>query len=163
MSEETGKARPYVHLVEGLDPVEIMQGASAALRTIVDRLGPEAVDRKPAPEKWSVREILCHIADCEVAWAWRLRLIYGSDHPELQPFEQDPWARAYVGPQHTAEAALVAFTALRTWNLAFIQSFTEADKQRTAHHPEIGDLTLWTVVEIAAGHDLHHLQSMGKL
>ncbi len=162
MSEETAIIRPYVHLVEGQDPAEVMRGTSARLRAVVDRLGPEAVSTKPAPGKWSVRETLCHIADCEVAWAWRLRLLYGADHPQIQPFEQDPWARAYDSSKYTADAALVAFTALRTWNLALIETFSEADKQRTGHHPEIGDLTLWTAVEIIAGHDVHHLTTLEK-
>ncbi len=163
MSEETGKVRPYVHLVEGRDPAEVMLSTPAALRAVIERLGPAAVDTKPAPGKWSVRELLCHIADCEVAWAWRLRLIYGADNPQVQPFEQDPWARAYDGVQYTADAALASFTALRTWNLALIETFSEADKSRPAHHPEIGDITLWTVVKIAAGHDLHHLHALDKL
>ena len=163
MSEETVKVRPYVHLVEGQDPAEVMRSTPERLRAIVERLGPTAVDTRPAPGKWSVRELLCHIADCEIAWAWRLRTIYGADHPEIQPFEQDPWARAYDGVQYTTAAALDALAALRVWNLALIETFSDADKQRTAHHPEIGELTLWTVVQIAAGHDLHHLHALEKL
>ena len=163
MSEETAKVRPYVHLVEGQDPASVMRGTPLRLRAIVDRIGPAAVEQKPAPGKWSVRELLCHIADCEIAWAWRIRYIYGADDAQVQPFEQDPWARAYNGVQYTADAALAAFSALRTWNLALIETFSEADKLRAAHHPEMGDITLWTVVEIAAGHDLHHLQAMEKL
>lgn len=93
VSEETAKSRPYVHLVEGRDPTEVMRATPAKLRAIVEQLGPDAVDTRSAPGKWSVRELLCHIADCEVAWAWRLRLIYGADNPQVQPFEQDPWAR----------------------------------------------------------------------
>ncbi|MGI4854259.1 MAG: DinB family protein [Janthinobacterium lividum] len=163
MSEETAKSLPYVHLVEGRDAAEVMRSTPAKLHAIVERLGPAAVNTRPAPGKWSVRELLCHIADCEVAWAWRLRLIYGADNPQVQPFDQDPWARAYDGVQYTAEAALAAFTALRTWNLALIETLSEADKLRPAHHPEIGSITLWAVVKIAAGHDVHHLRALDKL
>ena len=80
--------------------------------------------------------------------------------PLVQPFDQDPWARAYDGVRYTAEAAITTFTVLRTWNLALIETFSEADKRRPAHHPEIGDVTLWAIVEIAAGHDLHHLKAL---
>lgn len=161
MSEETANI-PYAHLLDGRDPAEVMRTTPAELRGLVERLGPEAADTRPAPGRWSVRELLCHIADCEVAWAWRLRLVYGADKPAVQPFEQDPWARAYDGVRYTTEAALATFEAMRTWNLALIETFSEADKARPAHHPEIGDLSLWTLVEIAAGHDLHHLKALEK-
>lgn len=163
MSEETAHERPYIHLLAGQDPAAVLRATPAALQATVTRLGQDAVNTQPAPGKWSVRELLCHIADCEVAWAWRLRQTYGSDKPLLQPFDQDPWARAYDGVQYTTETALATFTALRTWNLALIETFSEADKARPAHHPEIGDLSLWHIVEIAAGHDLHHLRALDKL
>ena len=162
MSEETAHERPYIHLLAGRDPAEILRATPAELRAVVERLGPDAVNTRPAPERWSVRELLCHIADCEVAWAWRLRQTYGSDKPQLQPFEQDPWARAYDGVLYTTDTALNTFTTLRAWNLALIETFSEADKARPAHHPEIGDLSLWHIVEIAAGHDLHHLKALEK-
>ena len=162
MSEETSLKHPYIDRLAGQGPAEVMRGTAARLRAVVERLGPEAVDRKSAPNKWSVREILCHIADCEVAWAWRLRQIYGADNPEVQPFEQDPWARAYDGIAYTAETALATFHAIRNWNLALIETFSAADKARPAHHPEIGHITLWNTVEIIAGHDLHHLSSLEK-
>ena len=160
MSEEAALKRPYTHMLEGRDPAEVLRATPARLQSVLARMSPDAIGQRPGPKKWSVREILCHIADCEVAWAWRLRLIYGADKPLVQPFEQDPWARAYDGVQYTADAALAVFTALRTWNLALIETFSEADKQRPAHHEELGDITLWTVVEIAAGHDLHHLKTL---
>ena len=83
--------------------------------------------------------------------------------PGLQPFEQDAWARAYNGVEYTTEAARSTWIPLRRWNLALIDGLSEADKHRPATHPELGAITLWTVVEIAAGHDLHHLNSLEKL
>ena len=161
MSEE--KARPYVHLLEGRDPVEILRATPSRLIKILTALPPEAVEHKPASHKWSIREILCHLADCEVAWAWRLRHVYGSDNPTLQAFEQDAWARAYDGVEYTTEAARSTWVPLRRWNVALIDGLSEADKRRPATHPELGNITLWNIVEIAAGHDLHHLGALEKL
>ncbi len=161
MSEE--KARPYVHLLEGRDPAEVLRGTPSRLIKVLTALPPETIEHKPAPHKWSIREILCHMADCEVAWAWRLRAVYGADNPALQPFEQDAWARAYDGVEYTTEAARSTWIPLRRWNVALIDGLTEADKQRPAAHPELGNVTLWNIVEIAAGHDLHHLNALEKL
>jgi uncharacterized damage-inducible protein DinB len=161
MSEE--KARPYVHLLEGRDPVEVLRTTPARLAKVLTALTPEQIEFKPAPHKWSIREILCHLADCEVAWAWRLRAVYGAENPDLQPFEQDAWARAYGDAAYTTEAARAVWQPLRRWNLALIEGLSETDKQRPATHPELGNITLWNIVEIAAGHDLHHLNSLEKI
>ncbi len=124
---------------------------------------PDEIATRPTPEKWSLREILCHMADCELAWAWRLRQVYGEDNPALQSFEQDPWARAYDGILFTADTALHTWRAVRAWNLALIETLSPQDKARPAQHPSAGPITLWTLVEIAAGHDLHHLAGLEKL
>lgn len=163
MSEETVPARPYVHLLNGSDPAEVMRATPERLAGILSRLSAAQIANPPAPGKWSVREILCHIADCEVAWAWRLRQTYGEPHPTLQPFEQDAWARAYRGSSYTFEAAWGTWKVLRAWNLSLLDTLSEGDKMRPARHPELGELTLWNIVEIAAGHDLHHLSGLEKL
>lgn len=162
MSEETMPVAPYTHLLDGRDAAEVLRATPARLRSLLARWSAEQIADKPAPGKWSLRELLCHLADCEVTWAWRFRQVYGEENPTLQPFEQDPWARAYDGVGYTAEAALRTWQALRDWNLAFIETLSEEDKRRPVHHPEVGPLTLWTLVETAAGHDLHHLSGLGK-
>ncbi len=163
MSEEQTIARPYVHLLEGRDPLEVLRSIPARLTKALSSMTPEQIDFKPSPHKWSTREILCHMADCEIVWAWRFRDIYGSNSPILQPFEQDDWARAYEGPGYTAEAARATWSATRRWNLALLESLTEEQKHRPATHPEMGQITLWTVVEIAAGHDVHHVAQLEKV
>ena len=163
MSEETVPARPYVHLLNGRNPAEVMRSTPDRLKSRLSTLSAEQIANAPAPGKWSVREILCHMADCEVAWAWRLRKTYGEDRPALQPFEQDAWARAYGGSGYTAEAALRTWEALRAWNLALLDTLSEPEKTRSAEHATLGELTLWKIVEIAAGHDLHHLDALEKL
>lgn len=163
MSEEAALARPYVHLLEGRDPIAILRETPGRLSDLLKTLTPEQIEHKPAPHKWSIREILCHLADCEVAWAWRLRLMYATDNPLLQPFDQDVWARAYDGVGYTTAAARSTWTALRQWNLDLIEGLSEEHKRRSAQHPELGSVTLATVIEIAAGHDVHHLSSLEKV
>ncbi len=167
MSEEATLARPYVHLLEGRDPAQVLRETPGKLAELLRALSPEAIESKPAPGKWSIRELLCHLADCELAWAWRLRIVYGSADdetgPVLQTFEQDTWARAYDGSSYTTSAARATWSAVRQWNLALLDSLSEEDKRRRASHPELGPVTLWHIAEIAAGHDLHHLAGLEKL
>ncbi len=161
MSEETVPFIPYVKLLEGRDPLEVLAATPAQLATLLDGRTPEQIERKPSTTKWNLREIVAHMADCEIAWSWRLRQVLSEDNPMLQPFEQDRWATIYAS--YSITQARATWDALRAWNLAFLGGLTETQKHRAATHPEIGKLTLWTVASIAAGHDLHHLHSLERV
>ncbi len=149
---------PYASVLGTLDPQQVIAETPARFAAIYDALTPEQAEASPAPGKWSLREVMCHLADCEVAWAWRLRYAYERENAVMQPFEQDPWARMYG--QYTLAQARATFDALRAWNIAFIKGLTDEDKRKFTTHPERGAETLWTLVEIIAGHDLHHLQRL---
>jgi uncharacterized damage-inducible protein DinB len=153
-------AIPYVHLLEGRDPLEVLAATPQRLASLLDPLSAEEIEHQPAPGKWNFREVMAHLADCELVWGWRLRQIYGEDNPTLQPFDQDAWARAYSS--YSYEQARTTWQALRSWNLAFLRGLSEADKSRPATHLEHGKLTLWTIASIAAGHDLHHLAAIER-
>ncbi len=141
------------------DPVEVMAETPRRLAAVVEGLSAAEIEAKPGPGKWSVREILAHLADCEMAFGFRLRQVYGGVR-EIQPFDQDEWARAYGS--YSARLALATFAGLRDWNLAFVGGLSEADKALPAFHPERGEMVLWTVVETIAGHDLHHLAALER-
>jgi uncharacterized damage-inducible protein DinB len=150
---------PYAGALGGRDPVEVIAQTPGRLAQVVDGLTAVEIEARPAPGKWNVREILAHLADCEMAFGFRMRQSYGGE-TLVQPFDQDAWARAYG--VYSAEQALATFVALRAWNLAFVGGLTEADKQLPAVHPERGEMVLWTIVETMAGHDLHHLAALKK-
>jgi predicted acyltransferase len=148
---------PYAGALGGRDPVAVMAETPRRLEVLVGGVSAAQIEARPGPGKWSVREILAHLADCEIAFGFRLRQVCAGA-PVMQPFDQDDWARAY--PNYSAGLALATFVALRDWNLAFIAGLSETDKQRAGMHPERGEMVLWTIVETMAGHDLHHLKAL---
>ncbi len=158
MSEETVPALPYLHLFDNRDPIDVLSATAEQLAHLLDGLTPEQFERKPAPNKWNLREILAHLADVEIVWSWRFRQVLGTDNPDLEPLEQDNWAKSYSG--YSVEQARAVWAALRAWNLAFLRTLSEEDRKRTATHAKMGSVTLWTLAAIAAGHDLHHLRSL---
>ena len=149
---------PYSHMLAGRDPQQVIVETPSRLLAFYDALTPEQAETRAAPGKWNLRELMCHLADCEIAWSWRLRYAYEKDMAIMQPFEQDPWARMYA--HYTLAEARATFAALRSWNVAFVRGLSEAGKRKPIMHPEHGELTLWTLVEIMAGHDLHHLAAL---
>ena len=114
-----------------------------------------------AAGKWSARDIVSHLADCEIAFGYRLRQILAEDHHVIQPFNQDKWAAPYATMD--ANQALLLFEALRNWNVALLKTVTPAQMQKTVTHPERGTMTFQTIVETMAGHDLNHLKQLEEI
>ena len=158
MQTTTLQTNHYIALLEGRDPGDVMAETLGRLAVLLDGVTAEEAERSPAPGKWSLREVMAHLADCEIVWSWRMRQILGEDNPRLQPFDQDKWAKAYSA--YSFAQAFSTWKALRAWNLDFLRGLTEVDKERPAIHATHGDVTLWTVVSFAAGHDLHHLNAL---
>ena len=121
-------------------------------------LTPDAADRAPAPGKWSAREIVCHLADTEIAFGFRLRQALAEPNHVIQPFDQDRWAERYSA--YDLPSALELFTAIRRWNLLLITSLAQEDYARPLSHPERGAMTFRTLVETMGGHDLNHLAQL---
>ena len=111
-----------------------------------------------AAGKWSAREILCHLADCEMVFAFRLRQTLAEDHHVIQPFDQEKWAAQY--DCYDTRDALSTFHTVRNWNLALIRSLPPEALETTVTHPERGTITFRTIVETMAGHDINHLRQL---
>src|ERR1700685_718347 len=149
---------PYAtHLAER-DAHEVVAETPEQLTQLLGRLGPSGVQRALGAGKWTAREILCHLADTEIAFAFRLRQAIAEPHHTIQPFDQEAWARSYTRLE--AQEALETFLALRRWNVAFIANAPREAYSKRLTHPERGEMTFRTLVETMAGHDLNHLRQL---
>ena len=136
---------PYAKFIDSRSVPEILASTPDALATLAEAIGPQRIAVSPAPGKWSPAEILCHLADCEVAFAFRLRQTLAEEHHVLQPFDQDKWAATY--PRITAQQALAAFAAAREWNLILIRNAPTGSAGKPVTHPERGTMTFATITE----------------
>ena len=152
---------PYGRYLDGRPLTGILDSTPTQIADLLEAIGAEKAAVPPAPGKWSAAEILCHLADCELAFGFRLRQTLAEDAPTIQPFDQEKWAAAYSGIP--VSQALEAFTALRGWNLLLIRAALPAAADRPVMHPERGAMTFQTLVEIMAGHDLNHLVQLQKM
>jgi hypothetical protein len=152
---------PYESFLDGRPVDAILAATPDAVAECLKAIGPSRIDLPRAPGKWSAAEIVCHLADCEIVFAFRFRQTLAEDGPTIQPFDQDKWAATYPGV--SAGDALEAFTVLRKWNLLLIRGALPAAAGRIMTHPERGTMTFETVVETMAGHDLNHLGQLRKL
>jgi len=151
---------PFDKYLDGRSLETILESTSGALASALAAMSPDKASAPIAPGKWSPAQIVSHLADCEIAFAWRLRQIVAEDSPLLQPFDQDKWAATYGGI--SAASALETFSALRAWNLLLIRKALPAAAERAGNHPERGRVTFQTIVETMAGHDLNHLAQLTR-
>lgn len=154
------QANPYEKFLDGRSVQSVLAATPAALDSAFAALG-ERANTPPAPGKWSPAQIACHLADCELVFAFRLRQTLAEDGPTIQPFDQEKWSATYNGVP--AAQALQVFSALRQWNLRLLESAPPSAASRTVIHPERGAMTFATIVETMAGHDLNHLGPLQKL
>lgn len=123
---------------------------------------PDALDREPAPGKWSIRQIAIHIADGEIMTAGRIRAIAGDPGCRIVPFDQDHWAANMPYSKLPVEAALAVVRALRQSTTALLRALPESAWARTAIHEERGPLSLQQMVELAASHGENHARQIGE-
>ncbi|MFP5237958.1 MAG: DinB family protein [Acidobacteriota bacterium] len=161
MSSSAPVLNPYTKYLARRSPREVLRATAEHLAALVHRIGPDRILAAPAVGKWSPREILCHLADCEIAFAFRLRQTLAEDAHVIQPFDQEKWAAPYENL--SAADALATFAALRHWNLLLIEPSLSQHAAKPVTHPERGAMTFATIVETMAGHDLNHLEQLQRL
>ena len=119
----------------------------------------EELDARPAPAKWTAREIVHHLADSEMTSAIRLRLLIAVDTPQIVGYDQDEFARRlyYDRP---IEASIDAFKAARRTTAEILERMTEAEWAREGTHSEHGRYTIPRWLEIYASHAHKHAEQI---
>jgi len=152
---------PYAKFIDNRPIPEILAATPARLDALAQAIGTDRAAVPPAPGKWTPAEILSHLADCEIAFGFRLRQTLAVDNHVIQPFDQEKWAATYPGI--TAQQALAAFTAVREWNLILIRNAPQGAAYKPVLHPERGAMTFQTIIETMAGHDLNHIAQLERI
>jgi uncharacterized damage-inducible protein DinB len=152
---------PYAKFLDAQQPLPVLEATASYLHQLLAPLSEAQLNQPPAPGKWSIREIVAHLADCEIVFSFRLRQTLSEAHPTIQPFDQDAWAQRYAA--YDFASAIILFQAARNWNLKLLATISDADRQRPTTHPERGPMTFWTIVETMAGHDINHLQQLERI
>lgn len=117
--------------------IELYRNGYAVVSDVMVKVTPEELDFKPDPTRWSVREIVHHLADSEMTAAVRLRMLIAQDRPTLQGYDQDEFARRlyYDRPY---EASLELFRLARQSTVEILDRLTPAEWVREGTHTEIG-------------------------
>jgi uncharacterized damage-inducible protein DinB len=135
----------------------------ATLARLIADAPADALTRRPAPGKWSVVEILAHLAEDELSSTWRYRQMLEHDGVALAGFDQELWARLGDYASWTARDAFEMFRLLREANLRMLSQLSPAEWERSGQHAERGRLTVRSLADHMAGHDVNHIRQIERI
>lgn len=119
----------------------------------------EELDARPAPTKWSSREIVHHLADSEMVAAVRVRRLLAEDHPQIDAYDQDDYARR-LHYERSYETSLDLFKATRASTSDLLGQLKESDWLREGTHNELGRYGMDTWLRLYAVHAHKHAQQI---
>jgi len=155
--------RRILGFMEGKDPLAVQAATAEKLRQLIKGLSTPELRRRPAPEKWSVNEIIAHLADGEIVGAFRLRSILGAPGSPVAAYDQDQWVTSGHYDKREPEKSVELFRVLRKANLALLESLRPEQWKQYGMHSERGQESIEHIVRLFAGHDINHLQQIEKI
>ncbi len=154
---------PYAEILGKRDPLRVAAATPNRIDALIHGLSARQLGKRPAPNKWSIGEIIRHLAETEMVMCCRARWIAYEDNPSLLPFNQELWAKAWAREKQPLAECLESFRLLRRSQVRLFRSATDRDFKRAGFHTERGRVTLREQLETLAGHDLNHLKQIRRL
>jgi tRNA-binding protein len=151
------------NLVGDDDPLAILADTPSRIQSLIAGADEALLRRKPRPDKWSIAEIVAHLADSELVFGFRLRMIFTNDGVRLNAFDPDAWAGAFRYHLCDAHASAALFAAIRMGTLRMLRQTEASLFDYTGTHEEWGTETARTIVRIEAGHDRNHLAQITSI
>jgi hypothetical protein len=146
--------------VAGQEPLKVQAATPKKLERFLAKASAAKLRKRPAPDKWSIGEILAHLADAEIVIAWRVRSILGAPGTAIQAFDQESWVVAGHYDKRNPSESVAQFGAVRDANLALYKSLTAEQWKQYGIHSERGQESVEHIVRMMAGHDLNHLKQI---
>lgn len=167
MQDPPGERAAYAGAILALlgerDPIAVLRETPARLASAIAGLSPTRLRTPEAPGKWSIGQVLQHLADSDLVWGWRIRLILSHDRPQITGYDQDSWAERLHYADADPGEALALFGVLRAANLRLLDRATPDDLTRVGVHSERGEESIGYLCRLYAGHDLLHLNQIARV
>lgn len=166
-SKSAQEATAYTSAVLGLlgdrDPFEVLLETTAGLGRAIKGLSAAKLTQPEAPGKWSIRHVMQHLADSELVWGYRLRMVLAHERPAITGYDQDLFAERLSYDRADAKQALSDFEHLRASNLRLLSHAAPDAFKRVGVHAERGEESVAHMVRLYAGHDLLHLRQIDRI
>ena len=158
-----GYVRALLDLLGPQDPLVVLEAQLPWLERRTAGLDAARLRRAEAPGKWSVIEVIQHLADAELVMAFRFRMVLTENEPDLQGFDQDRWVSVLRYTEVPVDLALGQLRGLRNANLRLWRSLTPEQRERAGLHSERGRESVDLMLRMTAGHDLVHRRQIDRI
>jgi hypothetical protein len=145
------------------DWIDVLASTAGALRSALDGVDDAAVRQPERPGKWSMIEVVQHLADGEMVVGMRVRMIVAEERPPIVAYDQELWADRLRYRNGNASEALAQFAVMREANLRLARQLTPEQLARFGVHSERGAETAGYTLRLLAGHDLVHLDQLARI
>ena len=156
--------QPYLDRIrqfaDGGDPLSLQAATAQHIADSIAAVPEPRLRERPAPGKWSVVEIIAHLAEDELVTSWRYRQMLENPGCPLAGFDQDKWADWGRYQEWSADEALQMFRLLRGANLRLLRRLSPDEWSRFGIHAERGRITVADLARHMAGHDRNHLEQI---
>ncbi len=156
-------ARRLLSLIQGADPREILASTPSRIGAMLARHSTAHLRSQPPEGRWSVAQIVSHLADAEVVFAYRVRRILAAPGSAIEPFAQNDWVESQHAAESDAHASLALFTAIRLSMLRLIARLSDPELDAYGEHAERGRESIRYLTSLMAGHDRNHLAQIARL
>ncbi len=156
-------AQRILSYTKNLDALKIQQRTTKKIQRLTRGLTRRQMMTRPDPDRWSIGEILAHLAEAEVVGGYRMRMILGANGTPIQAFDQNIWAKNSDYARQDPLKSLELFRVLRQANLALLKSIPKKMWNYYGMHQERGKETIARVVRMHAGHDINHTRQIESM
>ena len=146
--------------IDGQEPLKVQAATAKKLERLIKGVPTARLRKRPAPDKWSVSEILAHLADAEIVGGFRMRLILGAPGTAIVAFDQDAWVTSGHYEKRDPRKSVEQFRVVREANLAMLKSLTPDQWKHYGMHSERGQESIEHIARMFAGHDINHLRQI---
>ena len=148
---------------QGQDPLKIQSATNKRLARLIKGIPTAKLRKRPAPDKWSVAEILAHLADVEIVIGWRMRSILGAPGTPVQAYDQNAWVISGHYDKRDPGKSIELQRVVREANLALLKSLAPDQWKQFGQHAERGQESIEHIVRMVAGHDINHLNQIERI
>jgi len=155
--------RALLDLLGPRDPLAVMRELVPWLGERLRGVAEATLRRPEAPGKWSVIEVIQHLADSDLVAGFRIRMMLSEDRPPLQGYDQDRWAREFHYRDVSLDQALGQLRGLRAANLDLWGGLSPSQLERVGLHSERGTESVGFLLRLMGGHDLVHRRQIDRI
>jgi tRNA-binding protein len=150
-------------LIGNDDPLTVLAATPGAITAAITGVDAAALAQRPSPGKWSVGEIVAHLADSELVFGYRLRIMLTVNDVALQAFDPDRFAATFNYAAADIHTSAELFAAARMGNLRMLRIVPNSLLDNTGRHEEWGRESVRSVIALEAGHDRNHLAQIHQI